>query len=186
MHESQFRPIPEISPEQLEQFKSLITRLPDNYCMPWHGAQTRRGYGVFHIRGRGVFRAHRIAYCLATGDKVGGICVLHRCDNPPCCNPEHLFKGTTADNVADKMKKGRHRGGRGPKGSRHGRAKLNEDAVVKIRQQFAAGATMNHLARTYGVSHPSIKRIVDGTGWTHVKAHAVEGNSLIPQTEEAH
>jgi hypothetical protein len=83
-------------------------------CHEWQ--QNRRDppldYGLAGSRIFGTVRAHKIAWILTYGPVPKGLCVLHHCDNPPCCNPEHLFLGTHADNTADMMAKGRHWGQR--------------------------------------------------------------------------
>lgn len=86
---------------------------PPGTCWPWRGGCDRAGYGWFIYRSK-QYRAHRLAFQFANADP-GDLHVLHRCDNPPCCNPAHLFLGTQADNNADMMAKGRHRGGARPR-----------------------------------------------------------------------
>lgn len=171
MPESNPKPIPFLSPEDISRFKSLFRQGNPDKCWEWQGNRTRAGYGVMNTKLRkGPLKAHRIAFFVSNGDP-GYLNVLHHCDNRPCVNPLHLFLGTTADNVADKMKKGRHRGGRGPKGSIHGRSKLMESQIPEIIYLHKQGVSTAEIARTYSVSGPSIARIIDGTGWTHVKSH---------------
>ena len=88
-----------------EKLRSRVVVDPETGCHNWTGTMGDKGYGLVLIS------AHRLAYELAHGPIPDGLLVLHKCDNPPCCNPEHLFLGTSADNTADKMRKGRHRNG---------------------------------------------------------------------------
>ncbi len=79
-------------------------------CWTWTGRRNAGGYGVLRIRGRSskILFAHRLAWELTNGPIPDGLFVCHHCDNPPCCNPEHLFVGTPKDNCHDMMAKGRH------------------------------------------------------------------------------
>jgi len=107
---------------------------------------------------------------LTNGPIPDGMQVLHRCDNPPCCNPAHLFLGTQADNIADMIAK--RRGG-AVSGEAHYRAKLTADQVSAIRARYAAGETQVALAREFGVSQTNISRIVRGTTWVSHPPDAV-------------
>lgn len=75
-------------------------------CWPWQGAISSWGYGTVNFRGHG-YGAHKLAWMMANGEVPEGLCVLHRCDNRPCCNPGHLFLGTKKDNGQDAKQKGR-------------------------------------------------------------------------------
>ena len=102
---------------------------------------------------------------MANGPIPAGMQVLHRCDNPPCVRPDHLFLGTNKDNVDDKMAKGRHKC---PHGTDHHRAKLTEDQVREIRRLRSAGEEIKPLAKRFGVTHPLISAIANRRIWKHV------------------
>jgi hypothetical protein len=129
-------------------------------CWLWIGSFDSHGYGRMGDR-----LAHRIAWVLARGAIAPGMVVMHRCDTPACCNPDHLQLGTNADNQADKVAKDRQ-----AKGSRNGRAKLTESDVVEIRALASRpdwpGPT--EVARRYGVTRRAIRFVVDGDKWRHV------------------
>lgn len=105
-----------------------------------------------------MWTAYRLAWTLANGPIPDGLCVCHRCDRPNCIRVEHLFLGTQADNIRDKMKKGRHRG---PRGERSAKSKLTDAQVRAIRERYAAGGvSYASLAAEYGMSHDGIRFIV--------------------------
>ena len=143
-------------------------------CWEWSGyrmrSRERSGvwYGQFRFRGR-AFLAHRVAWILTHGEIPNGSHVCHRCDNPGCVNPAHLFLGTQADNMADCARKGRAPGG-SARGENGGLSKLSDEAVRSIRRRYAAGAvTQKQLAREYGVTRAAIGYVVRGDTWSHVK-----------------
>lgn len=134
-------------------------------CWLWTAAVNEHGYGVMRPAGRRsgpTIKAHRVAVFL-DGRDPGSRCVLHRCDNPPCVNPEHLFIGTKADNTQDMVAKQR-----GLVGERNGIAKLTADKVVEIRRRMAAGEMRKSVAAAYEVSPATVTRIVQREGWRHV------------------
>jgi hypothetical protein len=93
-----------------ERFWEKVDQRADDVCWLWNGrARHWAGYGMFHVGNDRAEQAHRVAYALAIGPIPSGLGVLHRCDNPPCCNPSHLFLGTQADNLKDMWAKGRAR-----------------------------------------------------------------------------
>ena len=138
-------------------------------CWLWSGAQQgATGYGKVFARGK-LRRAHREAFAAHNGvGSTENIVVRHTCDTPLCVNPAHLLSGTQADNVRDKVERGRQRG---PKGEASGHSKLTEADVKAIRAAYVYRSKENNLcalARRFGVSHPVIHQIVQRKGWTHV------------------
>ena len=139
-------------------------------CWPWI-ASANRGYGQFGLGGAAgaPVRATHVAFALAYGHVPDGDeCVLHSCDNPPCCNPAHLFLGTRTDNAADRDGKGR--GTRPPlvRGERSHLAKLSEDDVRAIRAARAGGETATSIAARYGVRQSNVSAICLRQTWKHV------------------
>jgi hypothetical protein len=108
--------------------------------------------------------AHRMAWELTHGPIPPGLFVCHHCDNPPCCNPVHLFLGTNADNVDDKVKKYRQ-----AVGENHGRAKLTNSDVVEIKRLSSKDKLEPHLiAPRFRVSVWQVSRIVNKRAWKHL------------------
>lgn len=110
---------------------------------------------------------HRVSFALRNGPIPHGMLVLHKCDNPPCCNPEHLFLGNTRENAWDMISKGRGRHVLRI-GSNHGRAVLTEAHIPEIRTAVAAGASYSDLARKYGVNRATLWYAATGRTWRHV------------------
>ena len=147
-------------------------------CWEWQLCRNNKGYGVVGIRGTRIHFAHRLSFMVHVGPIPAGLCVLHRCDNPPCCNPEHLFLGDRASNNADMVAKRRHRKGgtktvkslcRYERGSEHHAAKFTEKIVREIREQYAAGGcSYGSLARRHGVKPDAIGKLVRRERWVHI------------------
>lgn len=149
-----------------ERFWSYVDRRGQEECWPWIAGKFTNGYGQFRAGKRKV-KAHRCAYELTNGHIEDGLRVLHRCDNPPCCNPQHLFKGTDLDNVRDCVLKGRHRSipPPGRPGAANPSAKVTTDIVFNIRQQAQSGASQRSLAVKHGLSQSQVGNIVRGQCW---------------------
>lgn len=127
------------------------------------------GYGkVWRAEcGKKIF-AHRVAWELVKGEIPQDQCVLHRCDNPQCVNPDHLFLGSHKDNAADRDAKGRQSPPPHPRGEAHPGAKLKRAQVDAIRSRWEnrpAGLTKKKLARQYGVTPTQIGTILSGDQW---------------------
>lgn len=146
----------------IKRFWSRVKKSPK--CWEWIGYKTADGYGQYYHVG-----AHRIAYYLAHGNIPMGMCVLHRCDNPVCVNPEHLFIGTDRDNVLDMIskKRGAYYDGRSNGDAR----KLSECQVLEIRKFYKSGNfTQAELGRKYKTDKSNVGSIVKGKTWRHLVA----------------
>lgn len=141
----------------------------------------KKNYGGYTIIRNGksmILTASRVAYALHYGTDPAELDVLHKCDNPPCCNPAHLFLGTNGDNILDRVKKGRsvkgddHWTHRRPeqttKGQRHGQSKLTDADVVTIRTQHMQGVTRKAIAEQFQVTIATIGLIVTRKTWKHL------------------
>jgi hypothetical protein len=142
-------------------------------CWLWKGSRSKSGYGQIGHGRLNNFRAHRVAYQVLVGSIPKGMCVLHRCDNPACCNPAHLFLGTNADNSADMVAKDRQCKGERhwtkkrtplvPRGDNHHKAKLTDIDVSDIRFLCGNGLTQRQLSLEYGVRQSSIWAAIHGS-----------------------
>ncbi len=135
-------------------------------CWEWSGARTKAGYGLVKVGGRKGknLYTHRTVAAALIGEIPPGYYVCHRCDNPRCCRPDHLFIGTPADNNWDKSRKGRAVGP-GLRGELVPSAKLKAKDVVAIREQLRAGRKGKDIAASFGVSPTTISSIKLGKRW---------------------
>lgn len=174
-----------MTPEQrLARFEQKYTRA-DTGCWIWHAA-TNMGYGRFWMP-EGPQRAHRMAWVFYRGSIPADKIVCHKCNNPLCVNPDHLYLGTPKTNAEDTIRAGHHgawrrpdriaRGSRNgsvrhpesrPRGSQHPKARLSEMQVQQIRSAARAGKTHGVIAARFGVSRSRVTMIVNRQAWAHV------------------
>jgi hypothetical protein len=145
-----------VAPEA-ERFWSKVQK--GDGCWHWIACTGGGGYGAFTPTGTHRHTtAHRVAWRLTYDPIPKGQFVCHRCDNPRCCRPDHLFLGDAADNNQDRSRKGRHP-----------LAKLNPALVRDIRRRYAAGENQRQLAEAFGVSQATIACVTSGRLWKHVE-----------------
>lgn len=135
-------------------------------CWKWNGAKLRAGYGVFQVidglkEGGTTYKAHRVAFVLEHGPVPVGMFICHRCDNPACVNPSHLFAGSAAANVADKVAKNRQ--ARGPLLGPD--KKFSDQQIRDIRSDHRSQTA---IGRAYGVSQGTIGKILRRERYKHV------------------
>lgn len=134
-------------------------------CCLWTGSKDNGGYGTIHYEGK-VRKAHRVSLAAVHGDIPKGMCILHKCDNPACVNPDHLFLGTQVDNIRDMVSKGRQRsGGEGRFGHEHPASRLTKPQADEIRAEYANGLSQHAIARRFHVSVMTISRLIRGISW---------------------
>lgn len=141
-----------------QRFMEKVT-ISEDGCWYWTAFCMKNGYGLFRFP-NGHKLAHRVAYSLFNGDLDPKLDVMHSCDNPNCVNPEHLSLGTRLENMADAKKKGRM-----VKGEKHGRAKLNNEQALAIKN--ASGCQKN-IAKEFNISQTLVWEIKNGRKWAHL------------------
>lgn len=152
-----------------ERFELQVIRRPG--CWGWKGARDQDGYPIFRAEIDNVLyqRGHRFSYVRSTGLSAKGRHVCHTCDNPICTNPAHLFLGSNAENMADKIAKGRSRA---PKGEESGKAKICE---AQARAILLDPRPYHEIGEEYGLTPSAIGSIKNRESWRHVDGQAVKG-----------
>lgn len=137
-------------------------KVTESGCWEWQGSLV---YGYGQLRTDATFRyrrAHRVAYAHWVADIPGDLCVCHRCDNRACINPKHLFLGTTQENTADKVAKGRQN-----RGVNHGMTKLSEEAIREVLATPKSYGSGRALALKFNVTPAAISAIRKRRTWQH-------------------
>lgn len=137
----------------------------DTYpCIPWDRGCRTWGYGTATIKG-GLFAVHRLAYSIAFGpfDETKLIC--HRCDNPPCFRPIHLFLGGKLENSQDMWNKGR---GPNQSNEKNGNSKVTANQVITMREMYFGGMTIMEISKRFSLSHSGASKIVHFRHWKNI------------------
>ncbi len=148
----------------IARFWSKVAVVGSTECWQWNGSKTKDGYGEFKVGGRigKSVRVSRLVVEMTTGEPVpDGVIVRHSCDCPGCCNPTHLSTGTHADNVRDRVIRGRT-----ARGEKNGRARITEDQAREIKGSVGKA---RRIAERYGVSIHTVYAIRYGNAWAHVQ-----------------
>jgi hypothetical protein len=148
-------------------------------CWNWQGNLTSGGYGSVgrvKVSGGRNIRAHQLSWIIYNGEIPRGLWVCHKCDNPSCVNPEHLFLGTPKDNAQDKITKGR---ANHPIGVKTGHAQLDENKVRKIIDMLASGKSSMEVRKELNlpIRARTIRQILSGQTWKHV----TRPDSFVPK-----
>jgi hypothetical protein len=171
-----------ITQKAIDHFNNLkvpnIIIDPETGCHNWKGSCSPKGYAqlVLYVRNTKIghnsyrsinelYRVNRIAYAIAhPSENIDHRVIRHTCDNPKCCNPDHLLSGTQSENILDKIKRGRQ-----ASGSNIASSKLTEDKVKELRKDRVAGMTYKKLAIKYGVTYNAVYSVINGLTWKHLR-----------------
>lgn len=135
----------------------------DTNCWEWTRGLTYKGYASYWFSGEPI-TGHRFSYARTFGAIPANLQVLHKCDNRKCVNPDHLFLGTNYDNTQDRVKKNRS-----CQGVKHKDAKLDEQIILLIREQYMSGNySKRAIARGLGVSHTCVINVLNNKTWKHL------------------
>jgi len=131
-------------------------------CILWTLGADKRGYGRVSFQGR-KRRAHQVAWEITNGPIPAGLWLLHSCDNPACCNPEHLRLGDHEQNMRDMRERGRS-----PKGSANPQSKLTDSSIAEIRRLYSSGQMQKDIAKLFQISKSAVSLICLRRTWSHV------------------
>lgn len=175
--------MPILNQKEINSFWNRVDVKEDkNMCWEWKGVFSKYGKLWLKIDSeRKRFTAHRVSYYLSNNIDPLELLVCHKCDNPKCCNPNHLFIGTNRDNVMDMINKGRDWNGKFlnefqkntpeliPRGENNGFSKLTNEQVLSIRDTHVnTKISQYNLGKMYGVSRGTIYAIIHRQTWKHI------------------
>lgn len=157
--------IVKVTSKTLEQryWEKVIKGKDINDCWKWKATKSEFGYGYMNHKKK-TLMAHRASYMIHYGKIKEGLSVLHKCDNPECSNPLHLFLGTQTENMQDMMEKKRY-----PNGSNHPKSKITEEEVMRIKNLRVEGNTYKEIAKIMKVDYSNVRNILSGNTWKHIE-----------------
>ncbi len=157
-----------LSKTDIERFWSKVEKSNINECWTWQAHRNNNGYGIFSIKAI-LLLAHRTSWVIHFGEIPNGLQVCHKCDNPPCVNPNHLFLGTMRINMDDKMAKGRYKKGLVYRGEDHKLAKLKDSDIPTIRSLYDNGFSTHIIGEIFNVDSKTIWNVGKRISWSHVR-----------------
>lgn len=147
---------------------SQIDKTEDK-CWNWKGWIKPSGYGHITCTRLKIQSTHRMAWRVFKGEIPKGLCVLHKCDNKKCCNPDHLYLGTVKDNTRDALERGQFPKGKNPSkgfpGEKHHKAKLTNENIMQIRELRKKGHTYSEISKLFNIDSKHISKIARGLAW---------------------
>ena len=155
-----------ILPLTIDRIEAKSHIVAESGCWVWMGGLTVAGYPQIESAGKKHY-AHRVSYELHHGVSAEGMLVCHRCDNPSCVNPNHLFLGTPKDNQNDMAVKRRS-----TYGQKNAQAKLSEAEALRIKKMGTSGFSQQKIADAFGVSRSNVGLILRGERWAHLEGVA--------------
>ena len=164
------------TPRKIQSVESRLTQrriIDSRGCWNWHGRKNTNGYGIICMRSLGVRSPNRLVHRVSMStwrgfDLNSTLKILHRCDNPACFNPDHLFIGTQQDNLLDCQMKGRRRG---PRGTTNHKAKLSNSDIAAIRHLADSGFGPRIIQKQLAlpVTEQQVGNIIMGKKWRHLE-----------------
>lgn len=159
----------------LRFFRSINFPGNDQECWKWNAYCNDYGYGIFNLDDKHI-KAHRFIYECYNGPVPAGLFVCHKCDNPPCCNPEHLFLGTDQDNKQDMIQKNRQ-----AFGTANGMSKLNDETIIEILENIRNGkyTSLQQLCTVYSIAESPIRDMFNRKLWKHVTINYTDQDLMM-------
>jgi hypothetical protein len=147
----------------LEAYESNVIKNNDNECWGWKGKDNGKCYGILSYKPE-PWAIHRYSYTIHNGIIPNGMYVLHKCDNPICSNPKHLFLGTNLDNINDMLQKGRN-----AKGEMLPHTSINSETALIIKEMLSFDKRMIDISRQLKVGYSLVNAIKRNNSWKHVQ-----------------
>jgi hypothetical protein len=155
-----------ITQKRIDRFWKYIEK--KDGCWIWRGGLNSMGYGQFHIGNGKMALCHRLSWVVHRGPIDGDLCILHKCDNPKCVNPDHLFIGTMKDNMQDKANKKRNLKNIGEYSCQHKLTDCEATEIRKLYKRATRNFNIQSLAKKYNIGQTTVWEILNGRAWKHL------------------